>query len=125
MTPQMQEYVAGRERQIRMWKWAGPAIALLVLFFFGSLYLLHPLYLDPFFLKQQIESRQLLPADMALLGVLGNIAFVACGLLILVLLLVTSLSLWNESKLIAIIRSQSGNALPADSAEGEEGAGPG
>ncbi len=116
----MQKYVAGRERQIRMWKWAGPAIALLVVFFFACLYWLHPLYLDPFFLKQQIESRQLLPADIALLGVLGNIAFLACGLLILVLLLVTSVSLWNESRLIAIIRMQAGNE--AASAARQDGA---
>ena len=104
MDSRMQAFLEGRERQLRMWRWVGPGTAVIVLFFFGWIYVLFPLYLDPFYLKQQIETHKLLPADIALLGVMGNIAFIACGLLILTLLLSTYLSLWNEQRLIRIIR---------------------
>lgn len=71
--------------------------------FFVLMYRRHPLFLDPFVLRETITAGHALPSEVATLAVLGNVAFVGCGLLGVALICVVFLSLLSEWRLLRII----------------------
>lgn len=118
MTPEDSAYVARRRQQIRYWPWMAAVLLALLAACYGWLLAKAPLYVDPFAFAAQWRARQITDQQLASLAALGNMAFVGCGLFILLLILLVSLSLWNEHRLIRILDRQGG----ADAAASESGA---
>lgn len=103
LSPEQLAYVERRRRQIRYWPW----MALLLTLVLGGLYFWLwtnvPLFLDPQALVEGARDGSLDLSELTVLAALGNLAFLGCGLLILVILLLTSAALWNERRLIAYL----------------------
>lgn len=103
LTAEQIAYIERRRRQIRYWPW----LALLLTLVLGALYLWLwinvPLFLDPQALVEGARKGSLDVSGLTTLAALGNLAFLGCGLLVLVIILLTSASLWNERRLIAYL----------------------
>lgn len=100
LAPQQIAFIERRRRQIRYWPW----LALLLTLVLGGLYAWVwrnvPWFLDPQALVQGVQRGKIDTSQLATLAALGNLAFIGCGLLILVIILFTSVALWNEHRLI-------------------------
>lgn len=106
MTPQQQAFIERRLRQIRCWPFMALALLGLLLACYGFLYLYHPVYVSPDALMAAFKKPQPDLQQLALLAVLGNLAFICLGLLMLLIIVVVSLALWNEKKLIALLPAE-------------------
>jgi len=117
LAPQQIAYVERRRRQIRYWPW----MALLLTLVLGGLYawlqVNVPYFLDPQALVQGVQSGKIDTSKLATLAALGNLAFIGCGLLILVIILFTTVALWNEHRLIRYVDQLSAPAAPEGVAE--------
>lgn len=117
LAPPQIAYIERRRRQIRYWPW----LALLLTGVLGGLYawlwLNMPWFLDPQALVQGVQSGKLDTSKLASVAALGNLAFIGCGLLILVIILFTSVALWNEHRLIRYVDQLSAPVLPENAAE--------
>lgn len=103
MTTAQQAFIEKRLRQIRYWPFMAAVLLLLLLACYGFLYFRYPLYVSPDALMEALRKPQPDLQQLALLAVLGNLAFICMGLLILLLVVVVSLALWNERRLIALL----------------------
>ncbi|HET8729820.1 MAG TPA: hypothetical protein VFM34_01760 [Moraxellaceae bacterium] len=103
MTPSQRTLIETRRRQIRYW----PILALLLVGLLGSAYgwlWMHaPVNLSAELVLQQFHSRTLSTEELIMLAARGTLALVACGLFMLVIVLLVSIALWNEYRLIRIL----------------------
>lgn len=106
MTPAQEAYVNNRARQIAYWPLLGSVLALLLLGLYAFLFSQFPLYMNPALLASKLSVDQVPVDTMARMAAMGNLAFLGCGAFILTLIGSVFAALWNERKLIAIIRSQ-------------------
>lgn len=120
MTPEQLAYIEQRRRQIRYWPWMAIVLVALLLAAYAWLWQNAPINLNPQLVLQQFHVRVISDEEMILLAARGTLALIGCGLLVLVLVLLISLALWNERRLILMIdalRAASG-ASPAAPAAG-------
>lgn len=103
LSPEQIAYVERRRRQIRYWPWMALLLTLVLAALYLWLWLNVPLFLDPQQLVAGARDGSLDLAELTVLAALGNLAFLGCGLLVLVIILLTSASLWNERRLIAYL----------------------
>lgn len=115
MTPEQLAYIARRRRQIRYWPWLAALLTLLLLGCYAYLFIENPIYVNPAAFAARLQAHQLGVDQLAVLAALGNLAFIACGLFILLLIVLTTLSLMNEARLIRILDEESrGKTTRAD-----------
>lgn len=93
-------YVERRRRQIRYWPWVALLLTVLLAGLYVWLWLAMPWFVDPQALVTGLRDGSIDTNELAMLAALGNLAFVGCGLLILVIIIFTSVALWNEHRLI-------------------------
>lgn len=106
MTPADEKHVAYRAFLIRCWPLLGTLLLGLTLALFWYLYQHYPLYVNLGFLLDQLRAYKVDDQTLDRMAVMGNMAFVACGGFIVVVLLLISMALWKERRLIRIIRAQ-------------------
>lgn len=106
MTPAQQAFVGKRLRQIRHWPFMAAGLLLLLAACYGFLFVRYPVYVSPDVLMEVLKKPQPDLQQLAMLAVMGNLAFICVGLLILLLIVVVSLALWNEKRLIALLPAQ-------------------
>lgn len=104
MTPVQQAYIDKRLRQIRYWPFMAAFLLLVLGAAYGYLFLRYPIYVSPDALAAVLKAPQPDLNQLALLAMLGNLAFIATGFFILLLVVVVSLALWNERRLIAMLQ---------------------
>lgn len=103
LTAEQIAYIERRRRQAQYWPWMALPLTLVL----GGLYLWLwvnvPLFLNPQALVDGVRSGNVDLSELTMLAALGNLAYLGCGLLVLVIVLLTSASLWNERRLIAYL----------------------
>lgn len=100
LSPEQVAYIERRRRQIAYWPWMAALLMLVLAGIYVWLWLQFPWFLDPQALLQGLRNGSIDTNELATLAALGNLAFTGGGLLILVIILVTSVALWNERRLI-------------------------
>lgn len=127
MTPKQIAYVARRRSQIRYWPWLGLLLVLLLAAGYGWLWQHAPININPFLVLDQFGHKTLSDEELILLAARGSLALVTCGLFLLVIILLISVALLNESRLIRMLDElTAGGALPAEEGPAvTEDAGPG
>lgn len=100
LSPEQLAYIERRRRQIAYWPWMAALLVLVLAGIYVWLWLQFPWFLDPQALLQGLRNGSIDTNELATLATLGNLAFTGGGLLILVIILVTSVALWNEHRLI-------------------------
>ena len=100
LAPPQIAYIERRRRQIRYWPWLALLLTLVLGGLYAWLWVNVPYFLDPQALVQELQGGKIDTGKLATLAALGNLAFIGCGLLILVIILFTSVALWNEHRLI-------------------------
>ncbi|MFP5431258.1 MAG: hypothetical protein ACLGHE_09790 [Gammaproteobacteria bacterium] len=116
LTPEQIAYVERRRRQIRYWPWVALLLTAVLVALYGGLWLTMPWFVDPQALVAGLRDGSIDTNALAMLAALGNLAFVGCGLLILVIIVFTSVALWNEHRLIRYLDLRglpSSAAIPA------------
>lgn len=103
MTPQQLAYIERRRRQMRYWPFMAVMLTVVLIGCYAFLFIKAPVYVSPFSFVQQLRAHQLGNDQLATLAALGNLAFIACGFFIFALIALTSLSLWNEHRLIRMM----------------------
>lgn len=103
MTPEHLAYIERRRRQIAYWPCMAVALLVLLAAAYAWLFLKAPIYVNPIEFVAQLKAQKLGIDQLATMAALGNLAFIACGLFIAVLILMTSLALWNERRLIRLL----------------------
>jgi len=106
MTPADEKHIAYRAFLIRCWPVLGTLLLGLTLALFWYLYQHYPLYVNLDYLLDQLRAYKVDDQTLDRMAVMGNMAFVACGAFILIVLLLISMALWKERRLIRIIRAQ-------------------
>lgn len=103
MTPAQRTLVETRRRQIRYW----PVLALLLVLLVGGafawLWQAAPVNLSPALVLEQFSTRTLTDEELIMLAARGTLALAACGLFMLVIVVLVSVALWNEYRLIRIL----------------------
>lgn len=112
MTPEQRAYLAGRRRQIRYWPWMAAVIVALVAGFYGWLWSAAPININTSLVLQEFHTRTLTHEELVMLAARGTLALIACGLFVLVLVLLVSVALWNESRLLALLDATGATAAP-------------
>lgn len=107
-------YVERRRRQIRYWPWVALLLTLLLAGLYVWLWLAMPWFVDPQALVTGLRDGSIDTNELAMLAALGNLAFVGCGLLILVIIIFTSVALWNEHRLIRYLDHVASPGKPDD-----------
>lgn len=131
MSPEQIIYLDRRRRQIRYWPWLAVLMLVIITGVFVAIWWKTPLQLNPLAILGHFRTGLLPDTELVVIAARGSLGLIACGLLLLVILLLISLSVDNERRLIAIIDqlSRQGGAgdlaseLPG--AERPEGAGAG
>lgn len=100
LSPEQVAYIDRRRRQIAYWPGMAALLVLVLAGIYVWLWLQFPWFLDPQALLQGLSNGSIDTNELATLAALGNLAFTGGGLLILVIILVTSVALWNERRLI-------------------------
>ena len=119
-TPEQIAYVERRRRQIRYWPWVALLLTGVLVALYGWLWMTMPWFVDPQALVAGLRDGSIDTNELAMLAALGNLAFVGCGLLILVIIVFTSVALWNEHRLIRYLDLQ-GQSSAADVAASPPG----
>ena len=120
MSPESRAFVQRRRRQIRYWPYAVVIFVIILVAFYGWLGVAAPTYVNPALLAQQTQTQKLGLNQLLIQAELGDLAIIACGLLLLLVLALTSLSLWNESQLIRILDQQEKDAAPEKTGEASD-----
>lgn len=107
-------YVERRRRQIRYWPWVALLLVLLLVGLYVWLWQAMPWFVDPQALVTGLRDGSIDTNELAMLAALGNLAFVGCGLLILVIIIFTSVALWNEHRLIRYLDHVAPPGKPED-----------
>jgi SAM-dependent methyltransferase len=110
MTPLQEAYIEKRLRQIRYWPFMAVGLLLILLACYGYLFLKYPVYINPDALAIALKAPQPDLNQLALLAMLGNLAFIGTGFFILLLIMVVSLALWNERRLIVLLQAEAASA---------------
>ncbi|MGH8493030.1 MAG: class I SAM-dependent methyltransferase [Moraxellaceae bacterium] len=105
MNAAQQAYIEKRLRQIRYWPRMAAGLLLLLLALYGVLFARYPIFVSPDALVTLLRQSKPDFEQLAMLAALGNLAFLATGLLILLLIVVVSMALWNERRLIALLQA--------------------
>jgi hypothetical protein len=121
MTPQQLAYIERRRRQMRYWPFMAVMLTVILAGCYAFLFVKAPVYVNPFSFVEQLRGHKIGNDQLATLAALGNLAFIACGFFILALIALTSLSMWNEHRLIQMMDiPASSPALPPDSVQADE-----
>lgn len=127
MTPAQLAHIARRRRQIRAWPWLAAVLLLLLAGAYAWLWKVAPHNLDPGVILEEYNMRRLADQELIMLAARGSAALIACGLAVLVLVVLVSLALWNEHRLIRMLEALGGGDTPAatgvSGASAEDGAG--
>lgn len=118
MTPQQLAYIERRRRQMRYWPFMAVMLTVVLIGCYAFLFIKAPVYVSPFSFVQQLRAHQLGNDQLATLAALGNLAFIACGFFIFALIALTSLSLWNEHRLIRMMDLPPAAPIPEPLPEG-------
>lgn len=121
LTPEQNAYVERRRRQIRYWPWVALLLTGALVALYAAIWMAMPWFVDPQALLAGLKDGSIDTNELAMLAALGNLAFVGCGLLILVIIVFTSVALWNEHRLIRYLdlQGQSRAGTSADTPGGE------
>jgi hypothetical protein len=103
MTPQQLAYIGRRRRQMRYWPFMAVMLTVVLAGCYAFLFIKAPVYVSPFSFVEQLRAHKIGNDQLATLAALGNLAFIACGFFILALIALTSLSMWNEHRLIQMM----------------------
>lgn len=103
MTPEQRILVESRRRQIRYWPVLAVLLALLVAGAYAWLWMAAPVNLSASLVLEQFASKTLGEDELIMLAARGTLALVACGLFMLVIVVLVSVALWNEHRLIRIL----------------------
>jgi SAM-dependent methyltransferase len=103
MTPAEQVFINQRLQQIRYWPYVAAVFLALLLAAYAFVFLRYPLYINPNALMAELQKPQVDMQALAEVALLGNLALIGMGLMIGLLLVAVTLSLWNEKRLIALI----------------------
>lgn len=114
LTPAQQAYVERRRRQIRYWPVAAILLVAVLLALYAVIHVQQPLALDPFLLVAQWQAGKVDEVLLVQLAALGHLAFLGCGLLILMLIVFASLALWSEHRLIRLLDQLQASPGPDD-----------
>lgn len=125
MTPEQLAYLDSRRRQIRYWPWLAGGIVTLVAGFYAWLWAVAPMNLNTALVLQQFHSKLLSYEELVMLAARGTLALIACGLFVLVLVLLVSVALWNEARLLRLLEATGATAAPAGPAPAMPDAGEG
>lgn len=106
MTPADEKYVAHRAFQIKLWPWIGSLLLVAVLALYWQLYQHYPLYVQQDYLLEQLRAYKVDDQTLDRMAVMGNMAFVACGAFIVIIILLMSQAVWKEWRLVRIIKAQ-------------------
>jgi hypothetical protein len=113
MTPDQEAYLERRRRQIRYWPFMAVVLVVLLGACYGWLYVKAPVYVSPAELVRQLTAQKLGVNQLATLAALGDVAFIACGLFILALIVTTTVALRNERHLIRLLDAECAARRPA------------
>lgn len=122
MTPEQIAYVARRRRQVRYWPW----LALVLLLALGAGYFWAwqnaQININPFLVLQQFHHKTISEDELIMLAARGSLAMTTCGLFLLLVLLLVSVALLNESRLLKILddvtAGQGGSGAPGEAPDG-------
>lgn len=114
MSPEQVAFLARRRRQVRQWPWLAGLLLLVIAATFLVIWLKAPLQLSPLAILGYFRSGLLPDTELVVIASRGSLALIACGLLLLVIVLLLSLSVDNERRLLAVIDDLSRPAAGAD-----------
>lgn len=103
MTPEQLAYIERRRRQIRYWPFMAVLLLVLLVTSYALLWFKYPLYISPVALADLLRTEKPDINQLAMLAVLGNLAFIGCGLFIAALIGIASIALYNENRLIRLL----------------------
>lgn len=103
MTPEQIVYIEQRRRQIRYWPWMAVVLVLVLAAAYAWLWRVAPINISPALVLEQFHAKTVSDEEMIMLAARGTLALIGCGLFVLVLVLLISLALWNERRLIRMI----------------------
>lgn len=103
MTPADEKYLASRRLVILLWPVLALALLAATLAGFWYLWQHFPLYVNQNYLLDQLRDHKVSNQMLYRMAVMGNMAFVACGGFVLVVLVLISAALWQERRLLRII----------------------
>lgn len=112
LTEKQQRLILRRKTLTALWKWVGPACLLLIVGVLGYLFYRTPLLMNPYFLIEQIEGGTLPETTIYVSAVVGSLAFLACGILMLCIIILLFGAVANEKKLLNIIDALQETELP-------------
>jgi hypothetical protein len=131
MTPEQLAYIERRRLQIRYWPVLSIVLLLALLGAYGWLWLEMPLNLNPVLVIGQFQEKMLPPEQLVMLAARGSLALAGCGLFMVAIILLITLSLRNEARLIRLLDEQRGTAAlaagapePADAPPADAAAAP-
>lgn len=100
LSPEQQHYLDRRLNAIRWWNRLGWLILVAVAGFYGWLWSIHPLFVDPMLLLEKLRVGGVADIEVARLAALGNLAFIGCGLLLAGMVFLTYAAMWTEKTTI-------------------------
>ncbi|MDF2445101.1 MAG: hypothetical protein K0S46_337 [Moraxellaceae bacterium] len=103
MTPEQIAYIEQRRRQIRYWPWMAGVLVALLMAAYAWLWWAAPINISPAMVLEQFHTRTVSDEEMIMLAARGTLALIGCGMFVFVLVLLISLALWNELRLIRMI----------------------
>jgi uncharacterized integral membrane protein len=103
MSPEQVAFLARRRRQVGQWPWLAGLLLLVIIAVFAVIWLKAPLQLNPLAILSYFRSGALPDTELVVIAARGSLALIACGLLLLVIVLLLSLSVENERRLIALV----------------------
>lgn len=113
MTPEQIAYVARRRRQLRYWPWLALVLVLLLAAAYGWLWQHAPININPFLVLDQFHHKTVSDEEMIMLAARGSLALVTCGLFLLLIILLVSVALLNEQRLLHILDELAPPVAPA------------
>ena len=103
LSPQQQAFLDKRQGLIRLWRYVGPVLLLLIFGFTAYLLARTPLLINPFEAISRIEAGNLPESTLVIMAAMLPIMFGGALILLLAIVLVMYAAISNEKKYAAII----------------------
>jgi hypothetical protein len=98
-----ERFLDRRRTLVRLWPVVGSAMVVVIVGFWGYLFLRRPLLANPFHLMHELEHHAVSDATLVVLALVGSLMVLAMGLMLLVFVALSFAAIGNERRLIAMV----------------------
>jgi hypothetical protein len=110
-----ERFLDRRRTLVRLWPVVGIGMAVVIVGFWGYLFVRRPLLANPLHLMHELERHAVSEATLVVLAAVGSLMVLATGLLLLVFVAFAFAAMANERRLIAILDAARGGERVRDS----------